>query len=83
MRERIREVLERFRLTDRSSDIVETLSGGMKRRLELAKALLHRPRLLLFDEPSTGLTPQRAGSSGSIWKPSTSRTALLCCSQPT
>ena len=64
LKRRIQTVLERFRLQDRSKEIVETLSGGMCRRVELAKAMLHRPRVLLLDEPSTGLDP---GARRDLW----------------
>lgn len=58
LQERINVLLARFDLADRARDRVETLSGGLARRVDLAKGLLHRPRVLLLDEPSTGLDPQ-------------------------
>ncbi|MEE9154503.1 MAG: ABC transporter ATP-binding protein [candidate division NC10 bacterium] len=57
LQSRAREVLEGLGLGDRARDLVETLSGGLRRRTELAKVLVHRPELLIMDEPSTGLDP--------------------------
>lgn len=56
-RERIDRVLEIVDLEDRADDLMETYSGGMKRRLEIATGLVHSPELVVFDEPTLGLDP--------------------------
>ncbi|MEO8368774.1 MAG: ABC transporter ATP-binding protein [Candidatus Solibacter sp.] len=57
LRERMESAMQRLGLGERRKDLVETLSGGLRRRVEIAKALLHKPKVLLMDEASTGLDP--------------------------
>jgi ABC-2 type transport system ATP-binding protein len=64
VRERMRQVMEMVGLWERRSSLVNTFSGGMKRRLEIARGLLHSPRVLFLDEPTVGLDPQ---TRSSIW----------------
>lgn len=61
---RIADALGLVSLTDRADDLVDTLSGGLQRRVEIAKALLPEPKLLVLDEPSTGLDP---GARRELW----------------
>lgn len=65
LQERISEMLQRVGLADRAKDKVEIFSGGMQRRVELAKGLMHHPSVLLLDEPTTGLDP---GARRDLWQ---------------
>ncbi|HTW57411.1 MAG TPA: ATP-binding cassette domain-containing protein [Terriglobales bacterium] len=65
LKKRIAEILARVGLSDRAKERVETFSGGMQRRVELGKGLLHRPGVLLLDEPTTGLDP---GARRDLWQ---------------
>ena len=58
LKQRVDEVLEQVALSDRANDRVETYSGGMKRRINIAVGLLHKPQLLFMDEPTVGIDPQ-------------------------
>lgn len=63
--ERMKEILAVVELSGRSKDIVRTFSGGMRRRLEIARGLLHYPKVLFLDEPTVGLDPQ---TRSAIWQ---------------
>ena len=65
LKRRVEEMLGRVGLADRARDRAETFSGGMQRRLELAKGLMHHPSVLLLDEPTTGLDP---GARRDLWQ---------------
>ncbi|HYG74357.1 MAG TPA: ATP-binding cassette domain-containing protein [Planctomycetota bacterium] len=64
LKDRILHLLNRVKLADRANEYVERFSGGMRRRVELAKGLLHNPQILILDEPSTGLDP---GARHDLW----------------
>ena len=65
LRKRVDDALKRLGLSERRDDLVRSLSGGLQRRVEIAKALLHGPEVIIMDEPSTGLDP---GARRELWQ---------------
>jgi lipooligosaccharide transport system ATP-binding protein len=77
---RAHELLERFGIADKAEEQVETLSGGMKRRLQVARALISRPRVLVLDEPTPGLDPaMRHGVWNILMEERGKGVAILLC----
>jgi len=64
-KERIEQLLNLFQLWDRRADLVKTFSGGMRRRLEIARSMLHTPKIIFLDEPTLGLDPQ---TRNQLWR---------------
>ena len=58
IKKRVKEILEIVGLTDRAKDRIDTYSGGMKRRINIAAGLIHRPKVIMLDEPTVGIDPQ-------------------------
>ncbi|MCL5774749.1 MAG: ATP-binding cassette domain-containing protein [Patescibacteria group bacterium] len=65
LKERIRQLLEFVELWDKKNELVKNFSGGMKRRLEIARSFLHHPKIIFLDEPTLGLDPQ---TRNHMWK---------------
>lgn len=78
LKARIAQMLDRVGLNDRANDKVETFSGGMLRRVEIAKGLMHSPAVLLLDEPTMGSIQARASTCGSTCGYSVKKKALRC-----